>query len=273
MEKKSDGNRNILVEYLPLAAILLTTAYTTTYSYLLFHTIAETLSIVVGVCFFMIAWNSRRFLNNHYFLLVGIGYVFIVAIDFLHMLAYKGMNLFVGYDADLPTQLWIVARYLQAVTLLIAPFFINRKVNEYRVVAVYGIVTTALIWLIFQQVFPACYVEGVGLTSFKIISEYVICAIFLGGLVMLYINRNVFDEEVFRLLVLSIFIAMLAELAFTLYIGVYDLASMVGHLLRIISVYLVYKALVEIALTRQYSVIMSLRKALNGYLEKKKGAE
>jgi len=75
------------------------------YNYLLFHSLAEIFSIVIACGIFFFAWNSRQFLENDYFLFLGIGYVFIGGIDLLHTLSYKGVNVFEGYGANLPTQL------------------------------------------------------------------------------------------------------------------------------------------------------------------------
>jgi light-regulated signal transduction histidine kinase (bacteriophytochrome) len=46
-----------------------------------------------------------------------------------------------------------------------------------------------------------------------------------------------------------------SELAFTLYIGVYDLANMTGHLLKIVAAYYVYLALVVTGLDKPYSLL------------------
>ncbi|MEK6698478.1 MAG: MASE3 domain-containing protein [Nitrospirota bacterium] len=66
------------------------------YSYLLFHSIAEIFSVVVAFGIFMLAWNSRRFLDNNALLFIGIAYLFVGMIDILHTLAYKGMGVFAG---------------------------------------------------------------------------------------------------------------------------------------------------------------------------------
>lgn len=71
------------------------------YDYLLFHSIAELFSIVIASGVFMIAWNSREFSENDYLLFIGIASIFVAGVDFLHTLAYAGMNIFRGYDKDL----------------------------------------------------------------------------------------------------------------------------------------------------------------------------
>ena len=115
----------LLVGILVLLGLYLSSLY----NYLLFHSLAELFSIVVACGIFMIAWNSRRFLDNNYLLLIGIAYLFVGGFDLIHILAYKGMNIFQGYETNLPTQLWISARYMESLPLLIAPLFLRRKLK------------------------------------------------------------------------------------------------------------------------------------------------
>ena len=75
------------------------------YNYLLFHTSAETFSIIIACGVFMFAWNARKFIENHYLLFIGIAYLFIGMLDLLHTLSYKGMGVFPKYDSNFPTQL------------------------------------------------------------------------------------------------------------------------------------------------------------------------
>jgi hypothetical protein len=100
---------------------------TSLYSYLLFHSTAEIFSIVVACSVFMVAWNSRRFLDNNYLLFLGIAYLFVALLDLMHTLAYTGMGVFPGYATNLPTELWIAARYVESLSLLIAPFLLKRR--------------------------------------------------------------------------------------------------------------------------------------------------
>jgi PAS domain S-box-containing protein len=226
------------------------------YSYLLFHSLAELFSIVIAVGVFAIAWNSRRFLENNYLLFLGIAYLFVGLTDLLHTLAYKGMGVFPGYGANLPTQLWIAARYLEGVSLLLAPWFLNRPLHPPAVFAGYFLVFTFLLLAIFSgQAFPVCFVEGVGLTPFKKGSEYVICGLLAGALAFLWRERAEFDRHVFNLIVWSIILTMGSELAFTFYVSVYGLSNFVGHILKILSFYLIYKALIETGLVKPYNLL------------------
>ncbi len=235
-----------------LAGILLTRLD----SYLLFHSIAEMFSIVVAFGVFIVAWNSDALVKNSYLLILGVGSLFIAGIDALHTLAFKGMGVFTSYGANLPTQLWLAGRYLQAFTLLIAPFFLHRNIHKYLTTFIFAIIASALLASIFVwKIFPTAYIEGIGLTPFKIFSEYFIIAILIAAMGLLWHNRSEFDATVMTWLIGSIVAAIAAEFAFTLYIGVTDAANLIGHVFKIIEFYLLYRALVETGFTRPYNLI------------------
>jgi signal transduction histidine kinase len=239
------------------ALVLLGFYLTSLYSYLLFHSLIEIFSIVVACAIFMLAWNARRFLEDEYYLLfISVAYLFVAGLDLLHTLAYQGMGVFQGYDANLPTQLWIASRYVLSVSLLVAPLMLDRKPKVRYVLAGYAIVTGLLLASIFYwHVFPDCYVAGVGLTPFKKISEYAISLTLLASIALLMRRRDEFDAGVLRLLVLSIIATVGAELAFTAYVSVYGGANLVGHFFKLISYYLIYRAIIVTGLVRPYDLL------------------
>ena len=226
------------------------------YNYLLFHSLAEIFSILVACGIFVVAWNARRFLDNLYLLFIGIAYLFVGGLDLLHTLAYKGMGVFQGYGTDLPTQLWIAARYLESLSLLVAPLFLGRKLKVNFVFLGYSLAFSLLLGSIFYwNVFPTCFVEGTGLTSFKKVSEYVISVILCASIVALVRKRRDFDTDVLRLLITSICVTIGSEVAFTLYVHAYGFANLIGHYFKIVSFYLIYRAFIETGLRRPYSLL------------------
>ncbi len=241
----------ILVSVLGLVGLYLTSHY----NYLLFHSVVEVFAIVVAGGLFMVAWNTRRMVNNGYLLFIGVAYLFVAGIDLVHALAYEGMGVFPGFSANEATQLWLAARYLQSLSLLVAPWFIHRKARADLLVAGYALVTALLLASVFTGLFPTCYVAGVGLTAFKKVSEYVIALIFAASIAHLAVHRQDLDRRVWRLLVASIVMTVAAELAFTEYIGVYDVANMLGHLFKIVAFGLLYKAIVETGLVKPYRLL------------------
>jgi formate hydrogenlyase transcriptional activator len=242
---------------------------TSLYSYVLFHTIAEVFSAAVALAIFMLVWNVRRSLDNNYLLFVGVAYLFIGGLDLIHTLAYKGMGVFREDSANLPTQLWVGARYLQSLSLLVAPFFLGKRLNLRSVFAGYVVVVSLLLATIFYwDVFPTCFVAGEGLTPFKKLSEYAIGLILLVSIAMLLRKQDLFDPTVLRLMVSSISLTILAEMCFSAYVDVFGFASLLGHLLKVIAFYCIYKAIIEMGIAKPFAVLFRNLKESEGSLKK-----
>ncbi|MBN1180030.1 MAG: PAS domain-containing protein [Anaerolineae bacterium] len=224
-------------------------------TYLLFHTLSEGFSIAVACALFVLTWNTWKLARNSYLQFLGIAFLFVGVLDLAHTLAYKGMGIFVAYDANLPTQLWIAARFVQAASLLVAPVFVNRRVNRYALFGLYTAITSVLIALAFARIFPVCYLEGEGLTPFKVASEYAISALLGVTILHLLRQRDDFDADVFRWMITAIALTIASELVFTFYIGVYDIFNFAGHVLKIAAFYFIYRAIVETGLRKPYAVL------------------
>jgi len=227
------------------------------HNYLLFHSLAEVFSIVIAFGIFMVAWNTRRYTSTPYLLLIGIAYLFIGVLDFLHLLAYEDMNVFIGYDVNTATQLWIAARYLESLTFLAAPLVLDSKPRPRIYFLVYGTLSAGVLLTIFYwRVFPACYLpEAGGLTPFKIVSEYLICLLLIVSGFLINNRRQRFDGNFATLMLLSIITTVLAELAFTAYASVFAFANFIGHYLKIVSFYFMYKAVIETGLAKPFDLL------------------
>lgn len=225
-------------------------------NFLLFHALVELFSVSVAFAIFMLVWNSRRFMQNGCLLLIGIAYLFIGFLDLLHTLAYEGMDVLTAAGADLATQLWIATRYTESLSFLIAPFFLSRRLRVNLAVLAYTAIVGLVLLSIFQwDIFPVCFQAGVGLTPFKIVSEYIIIGILLASLVVLGKKARRFDTRVLRWLSLSILLTVASEFMFTLYVDPMGTANTIGHLLKLASFFVIYKALIEIGLREPYSLL------------------
>ncbi|MGB9875854.1 MAG: MASE3 domain-containing protein [bacterium] len=243
-------------EFLVFILLLAGITATRLYNYLLFHSLAELFSIVIAVSLFLIVWNTRESIQNKSLLFLGIAYFFVALIDLVHTLAYKGMGVFPEFTANLPTQLWIGARYLESLSLLLAPLFLEHSFEPRQVMLVYSLAVALLFLSIFLfNIFPACYVEGKGLTPFKIASEYIISGILLLSMFLYLRKRGGFPKESLRLIELSILFTVFSEIAFTQYVGVYEFANMLGHIFKVISFYLIYLAIVSTGLRRPLDLL------------------
>ncbi len=259
LSKEKDSEVSILrrdsIEYMILIVGLFLTYLASLYSFLLFHSIIEVFSIVIAGGVFLIGWHSRKYMNSSFFLVLGVSFLFISVIDLIHTLAYSGMGVFLEFDANLPTQLWIVARYWQAFSYLFATMVIRKKIKANYLFVGYIFIIIILLTTIFQGFFPVCYIEGSGLTPFKIISEYIIDIILFVTLIVLYKHKDEFAEKIFFLIVISIIATMISELAFTFYISVFGFSNFIGHIFKVIAFFFVYKAVIELGIETPFDLL------------------
>lgn len=236
-----------------LASVLIVLTVVSSFSFLLFHSLVELFTVAVAWSVFVLAWNTRHVLGNPFLTLVGIAYLFIGGLDLLHTLSYKGIGVFPGYGADLPTQLWVAARFIEAGAILGGLLFSRRIKTGNGIFIGLAMVTVFLVVMIFTGLFPPCYVEGQGLTRFKLGSEYVICLLLIGAGWLVFRKRGEFVPSTFRYLLVAVACTVLSELAFTFYVSVYDNNNVAGHLFKLVSFYFMYKALVENSLNLPFS--------------------
>lgn len=230
------------------------------YSYLLFHSLAELFSVSIAFSIFILAWNSRRFFQNRFLQLIAVGYFFSGIIDLIHTLAYKGINIFEGYGTNLPTQLWISARSIQAITLFVSASLpyeknVQKEISYNKLFLFYSGVVSLLLWSIFSGLFPDCFVEGAGLTTFKKVSEYGISLLVLIAILQLYRKKEQFESHIFRLIILSFASLIGSEMAFTLYKDAFGLFNLLGHYIKILSYYFIYRAIVVKGLMEPYDLL------------------
>ena len=230
-------------------------------NYLLFHSLAELFSIIIAVSLFLIMWNSKKYMENKTLVFISIAYLFIAIIDVLHTLSYKGMSIFKDYDFY-ANQLWVAARYMEGLTLLIAfarPDKVNqiiRRVGTQGIWTLYFLTTVMLVVSIFVwRIFPICFIANQGQTQFKIISEYIICLLLMAGILFLWKNRKDFDNKIYKLLIGSMTLTILQELSFALYTDNFGILNMMGHYFKIFSFYLMYRAIVKTGIVEPYNLI------------------
>ncbi len=224
-------------------------------NYLLYHALVELFTVGVAVSAFTIGLNTRHIASSNPLFLITVVYGSVAILDLLHTLAYTGMGVFPGRGADLPTQLWMAARFLESGSLLAVALVIRkgRAPPEGLVLAGYAALTAALIVLIIPlRMFPTMYVPEQGLTLTKVTGEYVICAVMGLAILAFWQEREHFSRYNLRFLLAALTATIASELSFTLYTDVYGLFNFFGHLLKLASFVFIYKALVSGLLKQPY---------------------
>lgn len=237
-------------------------------NYTLFHVTAEIACSTICFCLVIISLNSYKMTKNSHMTFLAIAYAFVGIVEIFHTITFKGMNIFSGYDSNLPTQLWIICRYLESVSLVLSFYFLRSKdLKIGQTVSTYALITTFFLALTFQQVlFPDCYIEGKGLTTFKIASEYIICTFYLISIFLLNKNKKDINSHVYINLLISIIFSILSEFAFICYTAVQDIMNMAGHILLLFSFYYLYKAIIKTSIEEPFETLFQEVKNSNEVL-------
>lgn len=223
--------------------------------FLLFHTLAELAGVAVAWSLFLLVWNTRRHVKNDGLRVLAEAYLLIGLVSLLHTLAYKGMGVWPQGGTNPAAQLWLLARLIEALAFLGLALIVAGRAPAVPLLPALALLSAAGLAAIWFGAFPACSVEGAGLTTFKQVGELVVCGLLASAGVMLWRARARLDAAALHHLLAALGLAIAAELSFTLYVDPYDLTNTLGHMLKLGGMYCVYKAMVETALTRPYALL------------------
>ena len=210
------------------------------------HITVEAFSIVVAGLVFAVAWHSQQSvpLSNP---LLACAFLAIALLDLAHMLSYRGMPVWVTpASAEKAIAFWLVSRVLLALTLLaVACRLCHRSIRLPRpllLASSLGLVVLVVYLQLFQpQLWPRTFVEGEGLTRFKVQMEWLIIGLFALAAWVFWRSREVADRDYFDGMLAATLISILAELCFTAYSNVNSFYSLLGHLYKIVSYGFIYQ--------------------------------
>lgn len=250
-----------------LAAILVLVAL---YDFVVFHTLAEFFAIAVAMVMFALAWHTSDFARNQFLIFLACGFFWIGVLDLAHALAYKGIELLPYSGPNAASQLWIVTRYYEAVLLVAAPLLSGRGIGKLKLFLANGVLAGLLALWVETRLFPDTFIEPGGLTAFKIASEYAIILILCVAAWAMIARRWPVAPEEATLMVCSVVLTILAELAFTFYIDVFGFSNLVGHILKLFSYWLFFQSVVAHNLRKPY---IELHRTLQQSRQSREAAE
>jgi PAS domain S-box-containing protein len=110
----------------------------------------------------------------------------------------------------------------------------------------------------------------VGLTPFYEVSDFVIVLILAAAIAVLVKKRVQFDPEGLRYIVASIALTIFSQLCFAFFTDVYGMPYFLGHFFKLVSFYCIYKAIIELGLSKPFAVLFRNLKASEDALKKAK---
>lgn len=224
-------------------------------SYLLFHTLAELFSIIIAATAMVVAMTSRHFTRNQFVVYIAIAFGCCAGLDIVHAFAYEGMQLIPNGGLNMASQLWIAARFIQAVALLSAPLLLRRNLDPAWIFLFYSTLCLLALALIWNGFMPDTFVAGQGLTTFKIAMEYIIIAMLMLTLWLLWQRRSLLSRPLVLAMSAALLCMIISEFTFTQYVTAYSLANELGHIFKIYAYWFIYLALVQSTLREPFSML------------------
>jgi PAS domain S-box-containing protein len=246
--------------YIVIPAIILLVGalyYLSLASYILYHTLIELGAVVIAFTVFVIGWNTRRFSGNNMIIILATGFLVVGALDLLHTLSFRGIDIMPLAGSNTATQFWVAARYIQGAAFLLAAFYLARpeKISSGTWLTCFLAAGILLTYSIFAGFFPDSYIEGVGLTVFKIASEYIISLAIVAAGVIFWYKKEHLDRNILLFLLLAGAFTVLSEMSFTLYIDVAGFFNFLGHIFKLFAFAFIYLALVHGSLTNPFQFL------------------
>lgn len=213
------------------------------------HTVLETVAAVMAAMVFGVAWNAYSAERPGNVMVLALGLLAVAIIGTMHMLSFAGMPEFVTpAGPEKAINFWLAGRFLFAATLLAAaargwaPF--ARPAQRYAALAGALAVCALVGWagLFHADLLPRTFIDGSGLTGFKVQAEYVIIAMLAVSALLYARGAGGRPEHERWSLFSAAAVSVLGELCFTLYSDVTDVFNLLGHLYLAIANLLIYRA-------------------------------
>ncbi|MDP3702031.1 MAG: EAL domain-containing protein [Hylemonella sp.] len=237
--------------------------------YLPMHTLMETVSIVVAMMVFSVGWYGYRQVVSGNLVILACTFFAIGWLDMLHTLSYTGMpDFFTHNDSQKHLNYWMAARILAAGSLLVVVLrpWVPLKGRASRYLLLGGMVsfTVLLNWLVLAHphALPSWFVPGVGLTALKKNLEYLTIAMNVATLIVLWIRMREPQAYNAPLLFTAAAVMAMGEFFFTLYTTMVGAYNIMGHVYKVISYLLIYRALVVEAIETPYRQFAESQKNL-----------
>ncbi|TGL33417.1 MASE3 domain-containing protein [Leptospira perdikensis] len=245
--------------------------------FLVFHNVTEIFSVIVSFSIFGLGYFSYSQSRNPHTLFLGVGFLVVGLIDFMHTLGYRGMPDFITPNSgNKSSQFWIFSRMITAMVLFgaiyIKPERSYRLVKE-RFLMFFAFLLVSVVFLLvifYSHWIPQTYEQGKGLTAFKKNAEFVIITILFLSLI-LYKKAGFYVSTKQRQYYLSAFIVCIfSEMVFAFYTSVFDVYNVIGHIYKIGAFYLIYKAVFLAAINDPYEKLIQSNRLLSKEIEENK---
>ncbi|WP_425447596.1 PP2C family protein-serine/threonine phosphatase [Dethiothermospora halolimnae] len=242
-------------------------------TYLMMHILLEFICALIGFASFSAIYFTFDLFKKLRTVILGQTLFVVSFIDIFHILSYKGMPaVFTENTAQKATAYWIVGRLFMAIGL-----FLFSIISEYRktklkkiIFLVFGILSVGLMFYIVSikgDILPTLFIEGKGLTAYKIGAEYIIIAIQVISVIILLREYLKSKNDLTIGIIIALIFSISSEITFTLYSSVYDTYNLLGHVFKIFAYFTIFIMVFLDTVRRPYIRLADMQGKLKHYAD------
>ncbi|MBS4538269.1 SpoIIE family protein phosphatase [Clostridium sp. D2Q-11] len=246
--------------------------------FLVFHTLLEISSVLIAFSIFLALYNIYDYSDRIRNIIFANTFFIVGVLDTFHLLSYKGMPDFITTNiAQKATAYWIFSRLIMALGILLASLFSDETrtdLNKKYFLLVSVIISVGLGYLIVYEnnIIPALFVEGSGLTMTKIVLEYIITLLFIISILLIGKRNARVSHKLNITMISALILSVFSEVMFTAYINVHDGINVLGHVFKTLSYFIIFKVLFIENIRDPYMRVSKMREDLKSYVDKLEGA-
>lgn len=242
--------------------------------FLSWHSLLEIAGSIAYLAIFLVSFYTYK--QEHSVKAIVVGSLLMTSgiIDVFHLLSYKGMPEFFipNITANRATTFWIAARLISAAAYMASAVIHNdskSKVSEhwFTVAAISVSLAVFCIATYFPELLPAMYIEGDGLTFEKKMLEYFIIAVSAAAAVI-YLHKYVkIKKPILYVMFAALTLSVMSEFTFTMYTDVYGICNFLGHVLKCISLFMVFRVTFSKYVLTPYTALAAAQDELRDYAD------
>jgi len=233
----------------------------------LYHTILESACIFIALATFAAIWYTYDKSDNANNIL-GFGFLMVAVFDALHTYYYLKLDLTAISYFDLSTRFWILGRLIEALTVLMAASACKILASKYKnfLISLCLAIFLAYFMVGHHDALPL-FLTAEGVTPLKVFMEYFIIFLYLVSLVLMKDHLHQDGKVTYHYIFVFLLLSISAEFCFTLYNKVSNFSWTLGHVLKIISYFYLFRGTFISTVIYPYAELESKNKSLEAVNE------
>lgn len=222
------------------------------------HLLLELFAVWIASLIVMTSWHTFDRCPGPSARLLIAGFTIVAICDLMHAMTFKGMpSLIAESSAERSIFFWLAGRSAEAITLLLVAATFAPRISRLAALLIGLAAGAALTWFGAFELgsFPRTYIEGSGLTPFKMGFEYALIVVNVAIATLLWARSLGRGGRTEHLLALSCILMGLGGFAFSSYATMSDFQNIAGHLYKLAAYLLLYRVTVATNIHGPYGAL------------------